>query len=114
MPTQGSVCSPSASAPPQSVRGFGGTEPDTSRGPAGDGPAPRAPSRVLRAPEPRAPRSAWALLPAAGALGGARREAPRPREGSELRSAAAEILQTRLSLGKRRLLPERMREPGTD
>lgn len=43
----------------------------------GRGPAPRAPSRVLRAPEPRAPRSASALLPAAGALGGARRGAPR-------------------------------------
>nr|CAI9705556.1 unnamed protein product [Rangifer tarandus platyrhynchus] len=73
---QDSVCSPSPSAASSLPRGFGGTEPDTSRSPARDR-LPGRPPASSPAPEPRAPRSALALLPAAGAFDGARRGAPR-------------------------------------
>lgn len=73
---QDSVCSPSPSAASSLPRGFGGTEPDASRNPARDR-LPGRPPASSPAPEPRAPRSALALLPAAGAFDGARRGAPR-------------------------------------
>ncbi|XP_070319332.1 collagen alpha-1(I) chain-like [Odocoileus virginianus] len=73
---QDSVCSPSPSAASSLPRGFGRTEPDTSRSPARDR-LPGRPPASSPAPEPRAPRSALALLPTAGAFDVARRGAPR-------------------------------------
>ena len=99
-PTQGSVSSPSPSAasslPARLPRQGAGPLPQTSRGPA-----PRAPSRVLQGSGAAHPALRLGAPPGGG-----------PRDGSELRSAAAQILETRLSLGMDRLLPERMENQG--
>ena len=99
-PTQGSVSSPSPSAasslPARLPRQGAGPLPQTSRGPA-----PRAPSRVLQGSGAAHPALRLGAPPGGG-----------PRDGSELRSAAAQILETRLSLGRDRLLPERMENQG--
>ena len=75
-----------------------------SQTPPADRPGTGSPGALMRpprAPEPRTQRYASALLPAAGALGGARRRAPPPpRNCSELSSAATDISWRRASLWK--------------
>ena len=110
---QGSLCSPSASAPPHSLRGFGGTEPDSSRGPAGDRlPARPHVSSGLRSRAPRAPPRRSSRRRARSAGRGEEPPAAPRRLGAQIRGRR-DSGDAPLS-GKGQTPPERMREPGTD